>query len=295
MATAATLINETLGHLYSGTREQVNLLGAALSDTTGTTVTLADDLRGITAGALVCVDLEEMYVRSVSSTATVIRGFGGSTAATHSNGAQVWVNPKFSRFRVLQALNNELLGLSAAGLYAPKTVDLTYTPASQGYDLTSVTSVEKILEVRAQRSGGQDQWDTLPPSRYQLQRNADTSEFASGFSIQLLDGDPGQTVRVVYAGLFGSFSAESDDPNGATIGFPATANDILPLGAAIRLVFPREVSRNFHEAQGEPRRADEVPPGANANAAVGLARLYERRVKEEANRLLRRYPTRRYA
>lgn len=298
MATAGTLIDETLNLLYSGTREQLNTLASAVSDTTSTSLTFTYDLRGIQTGSLISVDLEVMYVVATSgSAATVIRGYAGSTAATHLSGATVTVNPKFSRYRVLQELNHELGSLSSPekGLFAPKTVDLTYQSTFQGYDLTGVTSLEKILAVRAQRNGADRGWDTLGRDQIELQRDHDTDNFASGFSLQLLRGDPGRTVQVVYAAGFGSLSAESTDPNAAAVGLPSSANDIPPLGAALRLAYPREVSRNFHETQGEPRRGEEVPPGANVNAGVGIARLYEQRVKEEASRLARRYPLRRYA
>jgi hypothetical protein len=225
----------------------------------------------------------------------VIRAAGGSTAASHAENARVVVNPVFSRFAVFRELNNELAALSAKGLFAARTVDLTYQASIQGYNLTSVTSAEKILEVRAQRSGSDKRWDTVARNRWELQRNADTNVFASGFCLQLLDGDPGRKVRVTYAGVFGALTSEASDPNDATVGFPATANDILPMGAAIRLALPREVARNVFEAQGEPRRATEVPPGAQVQSALALKRLYDERVREEANRLMRRYPRRKWA
>lgn len=295
MTTAATMIDECLSHLYSATREQINTLSGAYT-AAGTSLTFTYDLAGIQPGATVAVDLELFHVVAVSGlTATVIPQYGGSTGANHSSGSIVYVNPKFSRFRVFQMLNNELAALPTQGLFQPKTVDLTYQPQYQGYDLTSVTSVKKILEVRAQRNGSDKGWDTLPVNAWQLQRSSDTAVFTSGFSLQLLRGESGRKVRVVYAAPFGALTAEATDPNAAGVGFPAAANDIPPLGAAIRLAYPREVSRNFFESQGEPRRAEEVGAGANLNAGQGIARLYERRVSEVARDLSRDWPLRRFA
>ena len=298
MTTAADLIDECVGHLLSGTREQTNLLGAAISDTTSPGVTLVDILGGVQAGSVISVDQELMFVRSAAGVAaTVIRGYAGSTAATHSNGAIVAVNPKFDRFRVFKALNNELLGLSSPtkGLFKVGTVDLTYNSAFQGYDLAADTAIEDLLEVRAQRNGSDRGWDTLGRTQIQLQRNMPTSVFASGFALQLLRGDQGKTVRVIYRAPFGALGDETTDPQSATVGFPATANDILPLGAAMHLALTREVQRNFNERQGEPRRAEEVPAGANVRAAGALKSLYDERVRDEAQRLQRKYPLRRYA
>lgn len=64
-------------------------LGAAVADTSTTSVTVSNG-DYFTPGMVVLVDSEHMYVNAVSgNTLTVTRGFWGSTAATHSNGAKV--------------------------------------------------------------------------------------------------------------------------------------------------------------------------------------------------------------
>ena len=57
-----------------------------------------------------------------------------------------------------------------------------------------------------------------------------------------------------------------------------------------RLVAPREIKRNFTEAQGEPRRAAEVPPGAVASSMRTVAALRQQRITTEASRLLQADP-----
>lgn len=64
-------------------------LGAAVSDTTGTTITTASNTI-LSPGMLIRIDSEWMTVESGSTTTWVVnRGERGSTAATHSNGATV--------------------------------------------------------------------------------------------------------------------------------------------------------------------------------------------------------------
>lgn len=74
---------------YSDETEPSGTLGGAISDTTGTSVTMSSG-HGLTGGETIKVDSEEMYVSAVSTnTLTVVRGINGTTAATHSNGASV--------------------------------------------------------------------------------------------------------------------------------------------------------------------------------------------------------------
>ncbi len=64
-------------------------LGAAITDTTGTSVTMTAG-HGVEALETLLIDSEQIYVTAVSTnTLTVERGVNGTTAATHSNGATV--------------------------------------------------------------------------------------------------------------------------------------------------------------------------------------------------------------
>lgn len=65
-------------------------LGAAVSDTTGTTITTASNTI-LSPGMLIRIDSEWMTVESGATTSWVVnRGERGSTAATHSNGAAIY-------------------------------------------------------------------------------------------------------------------------------------------------------------------------------------------------------------
>ncbi len=68
-------------------------LGAAMTDTTGTTLTLAS-ATGVAAGTILVIGTEQIQVVSDASGTTVdtvVRGYNGTTAATHLNGATVSV------------------------------------------------------------------------------------------------------------------------------------------------------------------------------------------------------------
>ena len=297
MTTAAVGIERVLAMLQSGNREQVNLLATTLSDTTTTSVVMSDTLRGIQEGAAIGIETELMYVRSVdepSKTATVIRGYAGSTAATHTSGVQVVVNPKFPRASIFDAMNDSLDALSAEGLYQMATVDLTSVSSTIAYDLTSVTDVSNVHAVRFRTRGSSKEWIHLPSKDWHLQRNASTSDFASGFALVVDAPIPsGVTMRVEYKAPFVRAATAASDLN-TFCKLPSTANDLLYVTTAIALVYPREVKRNFMEAQGDTRRAEEVPAGANLGAARGWEAVRQRRLRDEIRRLQRKYPTVRY-
>lgn len=287
---ASDLIEATRSHLDSGSRPEMNRLTTTMN-TSVTSVVVDFALGSIVTGAYITIDLETMYCwSSTGSTATVQRAMLGTVAATHTAGAIVYVNPRWSAFTILRALNAEIASYSSPrwGLFQMKTVDLTYVAARDGYDLTSVTD---LIDVYSVESTGFTTGDLDPIRSWRLVRNQSTSVFASGFGLVLYEGGaPGRNIRVVYKAPYAELTALSSDAQ-TTAGLPATANDIPPLGAAARLVLGREVKRAFTDSQPESRTAQEVPPGANRQAAGGLIQLRDDRLREESARLNQKYPT----
>ena len=293
MTSALELIRHTEQHLLGSAVERRNRLAAAVADTTVTTINLTYDLAGIGAGSRIEIDAEEMYVWAVDSTAktaTVERGFNGSTAATHADDSIVLVNPRYPRHIILRNLNHELNDLSSPvnGLYQIATVDLTYSPGYDGYDLAGVTNLTSILDVFYEEPTRRD-W--TPIHGWRLNRNLPTADFASGMALFVPSAFPGSTIRVRYAAPFTTIALDTANVE-TTSGLPATAIDIPPLGAAARLVLGREVPRNQVESQPASRRAEEVPPGAIANSARGLMAMRSQRIADEAMRLRAQTPIR---
>lgn len=67
----------------------IGTLGAAMTDTTGTSVTMASG-HGLKALQTILIDTEQLYITAVATnTLTVERGVNGTTAATHLNAAAV--------------------------------------------------------------------------------------------------------------------------------------------------------------------------------------------------------------
>lgn len=289
MATTTTdLISATRRHLMASGREQLNRLTTTMNASVASVV--FDFAAGqIANGALIAIDLEVMYVWSVTSqTATVQRGMFGSIAAAHTSGALIYVNPMFTDFAVYRSLVDEMATLSspANGLYQVKTVSTTATVAST-YNLAA--DAVEILSVETNAYGPSLDWPRI--RRWDLLFNQDTSVFASGVAVQLYQmPDPGRTLRIVYGAAYGALPAASTDVTTDT-GLQTSAHDIPPIGAAARLLADREARRSSVDTQPEARQATEVPPGTANAGASALFALRKRRIVEEAARLSSQYPT----
>lgn len=94
---------------YSYEVESAGTLGGAISDTTGTSVTMTAG-HSVEPGDTLKIDSEQFEVTAVATnTLTVTRGINGTTAATHSTGATV-SRRRYPR-RVEQAVKERVVGL----------------------------------------------------------------------------------------------------------------------------------------------------------------------------------------
>lgn len=292
MTTLADTIAETRRRFFTSYRPQINILQDTITPT-DTSVTVIDPIGSIQSGANIAVGLEVMRVRNVTGqVATVIRGWDGSTAAAHSANDIVYVNPQVTDFDIFAEIRSDLADLSSPdnGLFKVTTVEFNYNSAVQGYEIPTA-NVIGIADVRYKTPGPDKSWPTMQSWRFDQSQN--TGDFASGNSITFYDaGYPGQTVHVTLMVPFTAPTALTTDMQ-TTVGLPVTCNDLPALGAACRLAAGREIQRNFNEAQGQSRRSDEVPAGANLGAYRDLMQLRSQRIITEANRLKNVYPMQR--
>lgn len=304
MSLLSDLVTETQRRALSGLREETSLLGeSTVAGATSLSLQSGQTLGAIQAGAIVEIDYELFFVTAAASpqSITVTPGYEGSTEAAHTAGALVRVNPRFPAVDVIRAINEEIDALSSPtnGLYQMLEVTLTYSPVLVGYDLTDTVtgqpvdpdSIIDIWQVRAHDYGPYQAWPVIPPHAYKLQRNADTTVFPSGLALELYQpGFPGRPLRVQYKARYATPLVGPGDDVQAVTGLQPTAHDIPVIGAAYRLMNWRELKRSFSEAQGEPRRAQEVPVGASLTAMKGLQQLRHDRIDGERARLDRQYP-----
>jgi hypothetical protein len=290
MTTTAVVIDRTLRQLLSGTVEARNKLTTTLTSN-GTSVVVDYPLEGLRSGQVCEIDSELMYIWATdvaTKTLTVQRGFNNTTAAAHTAGAVIIINPRFPRAQILEAVNDELSDLSSPmhGLFQVKTLNIDYNGSDAMIDLTNVTSIIDLLTVSVRYMT-----DDYPIARkIRLIRDLPTDDFPSGFALRFDQAVFPGRLRVVYKAAYTAAATEATDINSGC-GVQETVTDIVALGAQIRLMSPREVKRNFTESQGDTRRAEEVSMGAVANSITSLIRLRRDRIQAEAARLARAYPT----
>ena len=300
MTTLNDLVISVQRRALSDLREENSYLGAAISDTTSTSFSLASGqtLGSIQPGAVVQIDWECMFVMSVTPPTgpiNVVRGWFDSTPATHATNAIVNVNPRFPAVDIIKAINEDIDDLSAPtnGLFQMLELTTTFIPVQQGYDMVGVTAanVLEVWEVRAHEYGPANKYPIIPPGDWKLQRNADTAVFPSGLALTLdRGGFAGRPLRIQYKAPFTTPLVNKTDDVLSVTGLHTQAHDIPVLGAPARLMQFRELKRSFSEAQGEPRRAQEVPVGASLTASKGLLLMREQRIAAERSRLHSMYP-----
>jgi len=231
-----------------------------------------------------------LTVNGLTKTATVIAGQNGSTDAAGAINDLVRVTPRFTDHQIVREINRHLASLSSPknGLYAVASVELAYTASVESYNL-SATGLIRVLEVRRETYGPSGAWPRVTAGMWELDRTADATDFASGVSLRVREGNTGLGVQVVYAKTFTPIATVLATDVSAT-GISTEQEDIPPLGAAVRLMSGREVSRSSPNSQGDSRRSNEVPPGAVGASYRGLVGLWQARVFEESARLRAMYP-----
>lgn len=290
MTTAAQIIDRTRRQLLSGVVEERNKLASTIN-LTASSVVLSYDLAGARSGAVIEIDAEQMYVWEANDgtkTLTVERGYNGTTPASHMSGAVVTVNPRFPRAHVFEAINDELADLAspAHGLFRVVNLDVKYNGSDRQFPIQISTDIIDLIEVRWRYMSD----DYRLVNGVKLLRNLPTKDFNTGVGLQIDADIPNCDLRIVCKVPFTKAHSENDDLQ-VNCGFPASAEDIVIMGAQIRLMSSREIKRNFTESQGDTRRSDEVPAGAVGNSVTNLLRLRRDRITAEAAKLNRQYPT----
>lgn len=287
------LVSETVRRLMPA---QMDLSASLHSTITATATSLrltGPMVNGVSYGQRLALGAEVVYVRTFTLTGThvtvtVARGFDGSTAASHAGTSLVFISPKYSQFDIMGAINEELDALSGPStLYQVKGLTITYNPVFVGYDFPATDSIFDILGIRYMIAPPTHNYPAIKGWWWTDHMN---NPIYPSDKILVIDspGWPGLPIRVWYSCAFTHLTTLSQTVQSVS-GFPLTANDILPIGAAIRLTLGREIKRNFIESQPDPRKPPEIPPGAVMNSVKGLQALYQRRITEERAKLKQRY------
>lgn len=305
--TISEVIESIRRELNSKHRYEVRTLGANITNT-DTIVTLTQDLPpSLREGSHVIVGTESMRVLSVDTSAKeleVIRGWEGTTAAAHTTGTAIEINPRFSSADVFEAMQDEVAGLpetlyrvdqhQAAVALGQDTIELPATwvnlygliDARQFItDPITTTGVDRTswprIEGRIVR-GVAATWTEGPTSGIYFRPRKRISNYA-GTAIA-------GHVYFTAALPFDLTSFTVADDLVADFGMQPSMLDIVKMGVMLRLLPNEEIARSDRRGQDENRRASEVPVGAALSSWRTMFATYSRRRQEEANRLRSLYP-----
>ena len=292
MSTFTELTDSTLLYLYGYTtlQDQATYLTSNVA-ADALTMPIADGT-SISRGTIE-IDNELIWVDSVDSGAGTVtippygRGYRGTTATTHTSGTRVVSSPLFPRRLVQQAIN-ETVHAVYPDLYATAETTFTFNPAITTYALPA--GAVQVLAVSWQSIGPSKEW--LPVRRYRLDKHAATTVFASGASISLYDAIvPGRTVKVIYSKAPSVMENNTDDFV-TTTGLSASAEDVIRLGAAYRMVPFFDAPHLSGMSAEADFAANMRPVGGASQLGKYLLQLYQIRLAEEARRLQDVWPIR---
>ena len=287
MTTAQVWIDQTRNMLLSGYVEELLTLTTPPTTITDPQMTITGaSTSGIVQGSIIEIDSELLYVTTTPTNTLVntIRGYAGTTPAVHLNNAIVRMSPKFPTHRIIESINDDLRDLSAPDSGA---VDGYNMLAPDGTTLLTNEEVQSIYMVTFADVGIAA---TEPDvASWRLKRNRNTATFSSGLALILYGiAVPGRLITVNYKSPFipitGALTLQADT------GLQKTAYDLVPLGAAMALMTTTPIRREFLDAQGSSRRAEEVPPGAIAASFRDLMGRRRARLAAESSRLAAMYP-----
>lgn len=294
--TVSVIVERIRRQLDSTVRLEINLLAANVN-ATATTLTfqyeLADSLR---AGSTISIGSELMRVVSVAEVpkqATVIRGWQDSTAEAHLAGDEALVNPRFTRFDILDAIINEIDSWSP-DLFDVRSHEFDTTDEMEVYELpVDLAASIGLVGLRINRDARSS--DSWPKTKYRLQRGsvADWSAASkSGLLIRFAEsiGRAGDGKALALVAIPYDTTTIDEDTDLTSLNIPRTLLELIEIGVKMRLLGDDENNRSSRRAQDEPRRTDEVPPETAGRRALTLEARYNARRGHEVQRFRTLYP-----
>ena len=300
MPTVADAITRTKRLLNSNTRTELDALNGGLAATTTTTIRLAYQTDSIRAGSYISlfdpvnspsVAPETMYVHSRNGEyATVQRGVDGSNKHTWGDGTTIEVEPRFTDHQIFEAVKDAIRAIPN-NLYAVSSLEtsVTTTATAVNFDVSSTDFFYVLQATRSPRS----QKERWVKANVKVYRDMNTTDFASGWMLAMQEElEKDVTVRVTYAHPFITSTLNPNTDLVSTVKMGAEMQDIPSLGAAATLMLAEESNRLDLHAMGDSRGDTALTAGDRARHSMLLQAQYDRRVSQEARRLMSLYGVR---
>ena len=287
MPTIGDAVTRTKRLLSSNTRTELDAVETEISSASESTLHLKYQTDGIRAGSYLSVGnntigYETMYVHSRNGEyATVQRGVDGSTAlSTIAVGVDIEVEPRFSGHQIFEAVKDAIRVLPE-NLFAVDTVEAAFGTSDQAVTVTLSNGFIRILSaIRTARSSE----DRL------LKFNVTMQEYDGTYKLVRQEGlEKAVTAYVTYAYPFVTSNLAITRDLVDDVKLSSEMQDIPTLGAAAALVLGEESTRLDLHAAGDSRGDAALNPGDRMRYSLVLQGQYQRRISEEARRLMSQY------
>lgn len=300
-STVENTIERIRRQLNSSLRMEVNTLASSLTTSTDP-ITLNYELsNSIRPGAILSIGTELMRVIAVnraSKEINVLRGWQDTDAEAHDDDAEVLINPRFTRFDLWDSIILEIASWEP-DLYTLSDDVESIAGDAEGFELASAYS-NALGVVELRRNFTEDDSSVWPEFPFELHRGASanlTPTEGSGLFVRFTsNGGRARSAGTVLARVAIPYdtaliTAESTDLI-TDVGLDTSLLELVELGVKYRVMMDDEMARSGRMVQDEPRRNDEVPVGAALTAAQFVLQRYERRRRQEVERLRTKYPFR---
>jgi hypothetical protein len=232
-------------------------------------------------GALIEIDQELMLVTSSNTstrTLTVARGYAGTTAAAHSDNANVYINPTFPRKSVFDAVADNIVRLYPS-LYNVTTTSVT---SASTYVEVPASTVE-VLTSYVQNSSG----ELYTSAGIELLRDFPPS--STNTAVQFYNTSTGKTVYLVVKRKFVRPTAETDDLATDCL-ISDEYQQIVMIGAVADMVGATDIDATTQEFITERLAAENYPVGSGERLRNALLRLRSLLIDEARGNLRSLYP-----
>ena len=256
-------------------------------DNTTTTLIYEDGLLSseeenlLDGGALIEINQELMLVTNIVSstrTLTVSRAYSGTTAASHGDKTNIFINPTFPRKSVFDAVSDNIARLYPS-LYNVTTTNVT---SNSTYQEVPASTVE-VLTSYVQNATG----DQYTSAGIQLLRDFPPS--STNTAVQFYNTSNGKTVHLVVKRKFVRPTDETSDLETVCL-IPAEYEQIVMVGAVADIMGATDVDASTQEFITEKLAAENYPVGSGERLRNALLRLRSLLIDEARGNLRSLYP-----
>lgn len=194
------------------------------------------------------IGTEIILVQSFDNTTglatNIIRGYAGTTPTSHAVGTPITYRPKYSRIKILEALNYTLNQLPPF-IVAVDTTEIVLSGTRRMYDLPS--DAVGIMSAQIRRNNTSPQWTWEDLNYYEFDITAGSGSI-TGKAIKLKYVYSNARIQVTY---FRNPTALTFSNNLEDTGLPIDVRELLVVGAVSKLLRNQDLNKD------EPLVADQ--------------------------------------